>query len=254
MTRLFSSLLHRDATQCQETTTRAAGSSLNQTQAYSRQYTPWHIDNPTNNLSSELLKTLGLPFIVDDLYSLDPDSLAALQPIHALIFLFKYINPSNSTTTPNPNAGSPDPYFPGFFAHQTVNNACATLAVLNALGNIPPPSSSSSHSPSSTKTKTEEYNALMSFAAPLDPTSRGLVITSADWLREAHNALSPPSAISLDGLGLERGTEDVSRFIWVFLLRGGLALRGLDGMLLFHSTSLPPLFTPPPSHLNQIPN
>jgi hypothetical protein len=50
----------------------------------------------------------------------------------------------------------------------------------------------------------------MSFAAPLDPTSRGLVITSADWLREAHNALSPPSAISLDGLGLERGTEDVS--------------------------------------------
>jgi hypothetical protein len=99
--------------------------------------------------------------------------------------------------------GEPDPHFPGFFAHQTVNNACATLAVLNALGNIPVTSSSM------TKNKSEEYNALMSFAGPLDPTSRGLVITSADWLREAHNALSPPSAISLDGLGLEKTTEEV---------------------------------------------
>jgi ubiquitin carboxyl-terminal hydrolase L5 len=27
----------------------------------------------------ELLQTLGVPFIVDDLYSLDPDSLASLQ-------------------------------------------------------------------------------------------------------------------------------------------------------------------------------
>jgi len=148
------------------------------------------------------LKTLGLPLIVDDLYSLDPDSLVALQPIHALIFLFKYVNPTN-TTSMGTTGGEPDPHFPGFFAHQTVNNACATLAVLNALGNIPVTSSSM------TKNKSEEYNALMSFAGPLDPTSRGLVITSADWLREAHNALSPPSAISLDGLGLEKTTEEV---------------------------------------------
>ena len=72
--------------------------------------------------------------LVDDLYTLDPESLATLQPLHALIFLFKWVptsDPSSST------AGEYDRDFPGFFAHQVVNNACATLAVLNALGNIP---------------------------------------------------------------------------------------------------------------------
>ena len=49
----------------------------------------------------------------------------------------------------------------------------------------------------------------MGFSGDLDPQSRGLVIMSVDWLREAHNILSPPSVISLDGLGLERGTEEV---------------------------------------------
>jgi ubiquitin carboxyl-terminal hydrolase L5 len=191
--------------------TRAAGNSQNQIRVSSRQSIHFSAHNPfllTDSTHSELLKTLGLPLIVDDLYSLDSDSLASLQPIHALIFLFKYINPSNQQTAPNPNAGYPDPDFPGFFAHQTVNNACATLAVFNALGNIHP-STSPPWTPNP-KSKNQEYTSLMSFAAPLDPTSRGLVLTSADWLREAHNALSPPSAISLDGLGLEKGTEDVS--------------------------------------------
>ena len=67
------------------------------------------------------------------------------------------------------------------------------------------------------KSKNQEYTSLISFAAPLNPTSRGLVLTSTDWLREAHNALSPPSAISLDGLGLEKGTEDVSWLLFFAL-------------------------------------
>ena len=40
-----------------------------------------------------------------------------------------------------------------------------------------------------------------------------MAITSSDWLREAHNALSPPSAISLDGLGLPKTTEDAYHFV-----------------------------------------
>jgi ubiquitin carboxyl-terminal hydrolase L5 len=62
----------------------------------------------------------------------------------------------------------------------------------------------------------------------MDAQTRGLVITSADWLREAHNALSPPSAISLDGLGLPKTTEDAYHFVVYLPVMG--SLYELDGL------------------------
>jgi ubiquitin carboxyl-terminal hydrolase L5 len=163
----------------------------------------------------ELLKTLGVPLIVDDLYSLDAESLASLQPLHALIFLFKWL-PSSSGDALPASAGEYDPEFSGFFAHQVVNNACATLAVLNALGNIP------------SLPTGPELAELLSFTTEMDAQTRGMVITSADWLREAHNSLSPPSAISLDGLGLPRKSEDAYHFVVYLPVMG--ALYELDGL------------------------
>lgn len=64
---------------------------------------------------SELLKSLGIPLVVDDLYSLDSESLAALQPIRALIFLFKWIGGGDEA---GGGEGKYDEDFPGFFAHQ----------------------------------------------------------------------------------------------------------------------------------------
>lgn len=62
----------------------------------------------------------------------------------------------------------------------------------------------------------------------MDPQTRGMVITSADWLREAHNSLSPPSAISLDGLGLPRKSEDAYHFVVYLPVMG--TLYELDGL------------------------
>lgn len=80
------------------------------------------------------MHTLGVPLVVDELWSMDAEGLAALQPISALIFLFKYV--AGSADASGGARGAFDPDFGGFFAHQTVNNACATLAVINALGNV----------------------------------------------------------------------------------------------------------------------
>ncbi|KAJ4483683.1 hypothetical protein J3R30DRAFT_1817076 [Lentinula aciculospora] len=171
----------------------------------------WQLTESDPGVFSELLKTLGVPLIVDDLYSLDPDSLASLQPLHALIFLFKWVS-----TTSEGMSGNYDPEFPGFFAHQVVNNACATLAVLNALGNIPALKSGS------------QLTQLLEFTSGMDPQTRGLVVTSSDWLREAHNSLSPPSAISLDGLGLPKQTEEAYHFV-VYLPFMGFVYE-LDGL------------------------
>ncbi|KAJ7782833.1 ubiquitin carboxyl-terminal hydrolase [Mycena metata] len=175
----------------------------------------WQLTESDPSVFTELLKTLGVPLIVDDLYSLDPESLAALQPLHALIFLFKWI-PSAGGTSSTTLGGEYDRTFPGFFAHQVVNNACATLAVMNALGNIP------------SLTAGPQLTELNSFTTGMDPQTRGMVITSADWLREAHNSLSPPSAISLDGLGLPKTSEDAYHFV-VYLPAMG-CLYELDGL------------------------
>lgn len=173
----------------------------------------WNLTESDPGVFSELLKTLGVPLIVDDLYSLDADSLAALQPLYALIFLFKWL--PNSSGIPS-TTGQYDPEFPGFFAHQVVNNACATLAVVNALGNIP------------SLTAGSQLTDLFAFTHGMDAQTRGLAITSSDWLREAHNALSPPSAISLDGLGLPKKTEDAYHFV-VYLPSMG-SVYELDGL------------------------
>jgi ubiquitin carboxyl-terminal hydrolase L5 len=117
----------------------------NQIRVSSRESTHFSAHNPfllTDLTHRELLKTLGLPLIVDDIYTLDSDSaaLASLYPIdiHTLIFLVKYINPSSAPqTAPNANAGYLDPGFPGFCTHETVNSACATLGVFNALWQLP---------------------------------------------------------------------------------------------------------------------
>lgn len=150
--------------------------------------------------------------VFDDLYSLDSATLADHQPLHALIFLFKWTSDSPDPTS----GGSYDSDFPGFFAHQVVNNACATLAVLNALGNIPSLKSG------------QQLAELFNFTQGMDPQTLGMVVTSADWLRECHNSLTPPSTISLDGLGLPKSSEDAYHFIVYLPFMG--SVYELDGL------------------------
>lgn len=183
----------------------------------------WQLTESDPGVFTELLKQLGVPLIVDDLYTLDFEALQALQPLHALIFLFKWIPTAASSNEPNSTAGKPDPNFAGFFAHQVVNNACATLAVLNGVLNIEPtdgvplPMSS-------------ELADLVSFTTGMDPQTRGLAVTSADWLRAAHNALSPPAAVSLDGLidKADQEKQDAYHFVVYVPVHG--AVYELDGL------------------------
>ncbi|KAF8348180.1 hypothetical protein F5887DRAFT_1060345 [Amanita rubescens] len=163
----------------------------------------WQLTESDPGVFSELLKRLSVPLIVDDLYSLDSESLAALQPLRAFIFLFKWLPTSHDETVPQ-SGGEYDADFAGFFAHQVVNNCLRNSRT------------------------GPELTDLMSFTVGMDPQTRGLVITSSDWLREAHNALSPPHAISLDGLGLPKKGEDAYHFV-VYLPAMG-ALYELDGL------------------------
>lgn len=80
-----------------------------------------------------LLSELGVKGLeVSELYSLDASLLSSLQPIYALIFLFKYVDQSESPAGSDPAAtGTPKEDTDFYFAHQVINNACATMAILN---------------------------------------------------------------------------------------------------------------------------
>ncbi|EJD03422.1 cysteine proteinase [Fomitiporia mediterranea MF3/22] len=173
----------------------------------------WQLTESDPGVFTELLKTLGVKLAVDDLYSLESSVLSTFQPIHALIFLFKWVSNQDER---GGATGEYDDAFPGFFAHQVVNNACATLAVLNALLNIP------------SITLGPELRDLQSFTTGMDPQTRGMAITSSEFLREAHNALSPPNVISMDGLNLPKESEDAYHFVVYLPVMG--CVYELDGL------------------------
>jgi ubiquitin carboxyl-terminal hydrolase L5 len=117
------------------------------------------------------MRELGVKGLeVEELYGLDPDLLAALHPVKALVFLFKWIggdiaSMDGKLVTPE------DPAF--FFAQQTITNACASMALLNAVLNVHDPDVELG----------EELNNLKAFSEGLDPESKGWTISNSEKIR-----------------------------------------------------------------------
>lgn len=63
---------------------------------------------------------------------------------------------------------------------------------------------------------------------PIPFQTCGEVLTSSDFFRSAHNSLSPPHSISLEGLNLPKSTEDAYHFV-VYLPHAG-SIYELDGL------------------------
>ncbi|KAG8858164.1 hypothetical protein FRB91_010242 [Serendipita sp. 411] len=188
----------------------------------------WQLTESDPGVFSELLRLLGTPLVMDELYTLDfaalaSDPLYSISPISALVFLFKWTADREAGdigegASRGPRTGGVyDPDFAGFYAKQVVQNACATLAIVNALGNIPD------------LPVGKELGDVFSFGVGMDPLSLGEVLTSSADLRRIHNSLSPPAALSLDGLNLPKGeAEDAYHFV-VYVPIGD-TLYELDGL------------------------
>lgn len=127
----------------------------------------------------------------EELFSIDSDSLRAVAPVHAVIFLFKYSNIDREYAKRNePIDGVYDEDFHDngvFFANQTIQNACATQAVLNSLLN-----------------KTDAINIgnelsnLHSFVREFDPEMAGETLSNSEEIRKVHNSFSAPKFIDKD--------------------------------------------------------
>ncbi|OBA19294.1 hypothetical protein METBIDRAFT_79823 [Metschnikowia bicuspidata var. bicuspidata NRRL YB-4993] len=141
---------------------------------------------------TELVSRLGVKDVqIEELYSIDSASLKALAPVHAVVFLFKYGKVDRDSTMHDvPLDGVYDEDYQDkgiFFARQTIQNACATQAVLNSLLN----------KTSELDIGTELSN-IHGFVAGFDPDMCGDTISNSEVIREVHNSFSAPKFIELD--------------------------------------------------------
>ncbi|WWC59225.1 uncharacterized protein I303_101775 [Kwoniella dejecticola CBS 10117] len=187
----------------------------------------WSLTESDPQVFTQLLKDLGVKGLqVDDLYSLDEATLSTLKPIHALIFLFKYVEPSASDAEGSSGV-EVDPLDNGvWFANQVINNSCGTVAALNAVMNIP--AQASQYTDESIELG-EELGNLREFGAGMESLDLGHLISSSPHIREVHNSFSKSSPFSMDPSAFpDREKEDAYHFIAYLPING--ILYELDGL------------------------
>lgn len=138
---------------------------------------------------TELIEKLDVKDVqIDDLYSIDTESLLSLAPVYGVIFLFKYgkVDREYAQNGNKPLDGEYDVDYQDkgiFFANQTIKNACATQAVLNTLLNVKGIELG------------EELLNFKSFVTGFDGEMIGETISNSELIRTVHNSFSSPSLI-----------------------------------------------------------
>ncbi|RCK64772.1 Ubiquitin carboxyl-terminal hydrolase 2 [Candida viswanathii] len=152
----------------------------------------WNTIDSDAGVFTELVERLGVQDIeINDLFSIDAASLQALAPIHGVIFLFKYSLLDRSHAASNtPITGTYDAGYLDhgvFFANQTIQNACATQAVLNVLLNLDDVDVG------------DELRNFKGFVTGFDSEMIGETISNSELIRSVHNSfLIPHSFVDED--------------------------------------------------------
>ncbi|KAF7503699.1 hypothetical protein GJ744_003377 [Endocarpon pusillum] len=192
----------------------------------------WSTIESDEGVFTFLIEQLGVKDIqFEELVQLDSDSIRALSPVYGVIFLFKYIG-SSTTSTSNPQDGTFDPAAVDsdagfFFAAQTIQNACGTQAILSIILNNDP--SNPSLQPSSTINIGQELRSFKDFTRGFPSELLGEALSNSSLIRETHNsfARSSPFANETQQDPAAR-TEDVFHFIG-YTVRNDI-LYELDGL------------------------
>ncbi|GAA6031537.1 hypothetical protein JCM8097_006507 [Rhodosporidiobolus ruineniae] len=177
----------------------------------------WSLTESDPGVFTGLLHELGVRGLeVEELWGLDDSLLDDLRPIHAFIFLFKWVVGHGDPAKMDGKLEEPEG--PHYFAHQVINNACASIALLNAVLNIQDPNVQLG----------EELSNLQAFSDGLDAETRGWTISNSEKIREVHNSFARSDPFHLEEHRPDAESEDAYHFI-AYLPIGGKVYE-LDGL------------------------
>ena len=159
----------------------------------------------------EMISRLGVKDVeVKELWSLDTESMRAIDA-YGYVFLFKW---QKEATRENQAL---EPHAPPnvWFSRQLINNACATIAMLNCLMNAPNVDLGT------------ELTAFRDFTADMDEEMKGEVLSNSEPIRNVHNSFAKPEPMITEEDKDDR-TGEAFHFI-TFIPSEGRAIE-LDGL------------------------
>lgn len=187
----------------------------------------------------------------EELLTLDPDELAQLHPVYGVIFLFKFPTDAPYHAGDRPLDGTYDEAAGErlFFAKQTIQNACATQAILSLLLNkVGQPGHGAQQQQKPDEEEVVDVGAALAdfreFAMPLPPEYRGEALSNSELIRAVHNsfARAAPFVDETQRAPDEEG-EDAFHFIAYTALDGSLyELDGLQPAPISHGACPPGAF------------
>nr|CAQ53274.1 CG1950-PA [Drosophila simulans] len=147
---------------------------------------------------------------VEEIWSMNADAFRHLEPIHGLIFLFKWMDnkPAGRVVTDRSDI---------FFARQVVTNACATQALICLLLNL--------------QHEDIDLGPILSelkiFCQDLCPDCRGQCLAKEERIRKVHNSFARPELFVVED---SADSEDVDCYHFVGFMPIKGKLYELDGM------------------------
>ncbi|KAK4156814.1 hypothetical protein C8A00DRAFT_40720 [Chaetomidium leptoderma] len=126
---------------------------------------------------------------IEEVLSVDEDSLAALPPpVYGLVFLYEYVSEESVEAAETTRDV--------WFANQTTQNACATIALLNIIMNAEGLGLG------------EKLRQFKQESKDLSPPLRGNMINDSDWIRVAHNSFARRLDLLNAALALQNDVDD----------------------------------------------